>query len=140
MILSKCLLNVSCLCYINIIMKHGTYVAILEGGVLSPVPQDTLAWEFSALAPSPWLWSRTLASISAEAPAWPGLWSHQEINIGWLSSTCPMQLSCLIVWMLVLPPRPRSSEQCGYSRAWLRGTFIMETAFIGTSRGTGDEE
>lgn len=80
------LIKCQLLCYVNITMIHGMYVAILEGGGLSPVPQDTLAWEFSAPAPSPWLWSRMLASISAEAPALPGLWAHQEIDTGWLSS------------------------------------------------------
>lgn len=129
------LIKCQLLCCPSIIMKVALVWPFGREGDLVQSPRVTLAWEFSTPAPSPWLWPCTLASISAEAPpAWPGLWSHQEIDTGCLSSTS------LIVWMLVLPPRPCSSEQCGYSRAWLRGTFIMETAFIRTSRGTRDEE
>lgn len=123
------------LCCPSIIMKRGTCVAIREGGGLSPVPRENTG--LGVFNPSSLPLALALQAVfhlSRGPPAWPGLWSHQEIDTGCLSSTA------LIVWMLVLPPRPRSSEQCGYSRAWLRGTFIMETAFIRTSRGTGDEE
>lgn len=48
------------------------------------------------------------------------------------SRTGAVQL--LITRMLLLPSRPGSSELRGHGRAWLRGTFITETAPIGTSR------
>lgn len=51
------------------------------------------------------------------------------------SQTGTVQL--LITRMLLLPSRPRSSELHGHGRAWLRGTFITETAPIGTSRVAG---
>lgn len=125
------LIKCQLLCRTSIIMKHGTCVAILEGGGLSPVPLGHAGLGVSAPAPSAW-------NQSPPTPR-PGLWSHQEMDTGCLSSTSPVQPSRLIVWMVVLPPRPPSSEQCAYSRAWPRGTFIMETAFIRPSRGTGEQ-